>query len=571
MSTWISFLVATVSWIAAFWFLVICEGVYLDFADGIAHFSISNNALTDTALFFDSWARPMHVLLSVLPAQFGYAPYILIHVVLTIATLYVSLELGRHWGLPLLWLVPWWISLNRAVAYVTMAGLTETLFMFIVMLSFLGLERKRWRFTACLLGASLYARPEALWLVVLGVSWMFAKNPQRNWWKIIGYVLLVPISMNLIEWSLGFGSKAMAFSAFSGSSLNIYGSGGWDHFFYNRVKWASTPMLLGVAISTVVLLVRAIRGQLHLVSLVLVYAWGVFVAHTVLWHLGLMGSLGLTRIMAIVVPALALIIHSAAGSPRWTHILLVLLFIAHIAQLIYRDALRFERSPQQILAENVASWIKTNAVNSDLAVQWRLPLFIAGLPSDEIEQTRKLWSLPPLKPSSGMTAGTVLIWDNVTGFREGGIDKEILDHDANLELVHAVNYLTLEARIYRKKKEVPLEFQLKSIAPWLTGSGVWERAEGYALRLRTPQKNGRIIGIQPSDKSVLLSWHGDSTGTVVLKFADGTKTELGSTGSFQVEPLMNEAMVLWRAERGEVLHQFNAVYGQPPIAEGASY
>lgn len=559
-ATRISFLAAAAVWFTALTVVVIRDEIYVDFADGIAHFSLTNYALQDTALFFNSWARPAHVLFGVLPAQLGYVPYVAVHVLLTIATLYLSVELGRLWKVPVLWLIPWWITLNPAVAFVTLAGLTEALFLFIVMLGFLGLERQRWKATAILLGASLYARPEALLFVALGLLWMAAKAPRRQMWKIAMCVLAVPVGMNLVEWWLGYGDKSMAFSAFSfGSMLNIYGSGDWGHFYVTRVKWASTSMLFGVVAATVVLIFRSIQDRIRLIHVALVYAWGVIVVHAFLWRYGLMGSLGLTRIMAIVLPALALVLHGAAGSRRWLHMVLVILFMAHAAQLVHHGALRFERSPQQVLAENVADWIRRQPSNSRWSAQWRMPLVLAGLPFEDTERIGRLWSLPPLQPSSGLAPGDLLLWDNVTGFREGGIDQAIVDRDPKLALVHVFHHQSLEVRAYRVLVPNYSMFQLDSVAPWVSGIGVWERVGSSSLRLRAPKKIGRILGLQTSVLARQLSWQGDSTGTVILRYIDGSEVVLGATGSFRVEPLSMSAVVLWRAENGAAVHGFDAV------------
>ncbi len=188
-----------------------------------------------------------------------------------------------------------------------------------------------------------------------------------------------------------------------------------------------------------------------------------------------------------------------------------------------------------------------------------MPLVLAGLPFEDTERIGRLWSLPPLQPSSGLAAGDLLLWDNVTGFREGGIDQAIVDRDPNLKLEHTFRHRTLEVRAYRVRVPNYSMFQLDSVAPWVSGIGVWERVGSSSLRLRAPQKIGRILGLQTSVRARQLTWQGDSSGTVILRYNDGSEVVLGATGSFRLEPLSMPAVVLWRAEHGASVHRFDAV------------
>jgi hypothetical protein len=564
-STWISFLISTAVWIAAFAFIVIREGIYVDFADGIAHYAMTKYALQDPSIFFNSWARPAHVLFGVLPAQFGYIPYIAAHVAITIATIVLSLELGRRWKVPALWLIPWWITVNRAVLYVTLAGLTESLFLFIVMLALLGLERQMWKSTAVLLGAALFSRPEALLLVVLGVLWMVAKAPRREIWILIACVLSVPVVMYLVENWLSHDDLVWKQSEFPiRSILNVYGSGDWTHFYQLRHKWASTPLIFGGFLATILLVIRAIAKQIQIIHFVLVYVWGVVIVHSFLWHFGLMGSLGLPRILAVVIPPLALLLHFSLGSKRLVPAFLTLLFIAHSAELIYHQSLRFERSPQQVLAQHVAEWIKIQNPNLNWSAQWSMPIVLADLPSEDTGRIRRLWTLPPLRPSSYLNPGEFLLWDNITGFREGGIDQAVLDRDPNLSLARIFRYKNLEVRAYEVVESTHFDFHLSEVVPFVSGIGVWERSDSASLRIRPPKKLGRIIGLPPSVQLRTIKWEGDSTGTLLLKHSNGHTEVLGSKGHCRIKPLSKSITVLWRSERGAVLHQFDLITNSQP-------
>ncbi len=560
-----SFLVAMVVWITAFVYVVIQQGIYVDFADGIAHFAKTKSALQDPSIFFNSWARPAHVLFGVLPAQFGYSSYIAAHVAITIATIFLSIELGRRWNVPALWLIPWWITVNRAVLFVTLAGLTESLFLFIVMLALLGLERQMWKSTAVLLGLSIFSRPEALLLVGLGFIWMVAKAPRSSVWIIVACILAVPVGMYCVENGLSHFDLEWKQSEFPiRRILNVYGSGDWNHFYQLRLKWASTPLIFGGVLATILLVIRAIAKQIQLIHIVLLYVWGVVIVHSFLWHFGLMGSLGLPRILAVVIPPLVLLLHSSLGSNRLVSAFLVLIFIAHTAQLVYHQSLRFERSPQQVLAQQVADWITIQNPKLNWSAQWSMPLVLANLPSEDASRIRRLWSLPPLRPSSGLNAGEFLLWDNITGFREGGIDQAVLDRDPNLTLAQIFCYKNLEVRAYEVVESTNLDFHLSEVVPLVSGIGVWERSDSKSLRIRPPKNQGRIIGLPPSVHVRTIKWEGDSTGTLLIKHNNGHTEVLGSKGHFRIKPLKKSITVLWRTEQGGALHQFDLITNSQP-------
>ncbi len=193
-----------------------------------------------------------------------------------------------------------------------------------------------------------------------------------------------------------------------------------------------------------------------------------------------------------------------------------------------------------------------------------MPLVLANLPSEDASRIRRLWSLPPLRPSSGLNAGEFLLWDNITGFREGGIDQAVLDRDPNLTLAQIFCYKNLEVRAYEVVESNNLDFHLSEVVPLVSGIGVWERSDSKSLRIRPPKNQGRIIGLPPSVHVRTITWEGDSTGTLLIKHNNGHTEVLGSKGHFRIKPLKKSITVLWRTEQGGALHQFDLITNSQP-------
>jgi len=556
-----SLVAVTGVWIYLYYLNIIQKGVIVDFADGVAHFDVSRSALENPKNLFDNWARPVHVLFSLVPAQFGFKVYIFCHVLLMVVNSYLVMLLGVRWNLVLPWLLPWWMLLSTAVIHATLGGLTEPLFISLSLFTLVLLDAKRWFALGIVLGASLVARHEALLLILVVFFFMLHNEALRNAWKCLIGLSLIVLIVSLL--GVFWGEKTTLFWIIMdqpyGRNPNIYGSGTWTHFWDNRRLWASKVMIGAFGISALVALTRVLLiKQLNASLVPFIIASGTIIAHAILWKFGLMGSLGLTRIMSIAVPFIALGIHTLNFKGG---ILVLSLFLGHAYQW-NRDApdLEYSKSVQQIVSETDLDGLANVSPSTRIAAQWRLPLVLKGIATEDSKRTVKLWELPPLLPSSGLNVGDLLVWDNVTGFREGGIDLSICRRDAGLLLIDSVEHYGVKLVVFRvvpSEDEVLLE--TTNLASNLSGFGIWTANKEGELLIRSPKKYARIVQLKQNSPSIRVKWKGSPSGQLVIRSHDGSERVMGSEGTLLFKRISSSKMLLWRAEDGEALQYFQAI------------
>ena len=559
----ISLFAITVAWSYLYKLNILESGVIVDFADGVAHFDLSRGALENPKNFFDNWARPAHVLFSLLPAQFGMEGYILSHILLMLVNSVLIIHLGTRWNLGAPWLLPWWMIANTAVIHVTLGGLTEPLFILLSLLSLVLLDAKRWFGLGLVLGATLIARHEALLLIAVVFFYVsFSEGYNAIQRGAIGFfILLTAVSILGIVW----GGKSSLFWIVSdqpyGRNPNVYGAGTWTHFWDNRRFWASKVMIGAFGISLGVALFELFTtNKLNVKFIPFAIALGTLTAHTILWKFGLMGSLGLTRILSIAVPFMALGVHTL----NWKGGLFVVpFFLGHVYQW-NRDSpdTKYQKSVQQIVSENDLDGLGGIPPSIRIAAQWKLPLILKGFPTNNSERMVKLWDLPPLLPSSAMREGDLIIWDNVTGFREGGIDLAICRRDAGLQLIDSVEHYGVKLVVFRVVHSDNEELLVTSkLVKSLSGYGVWTSNNAGELLIRSPKKYGRIMQLK-QNSTTRVTWNGSPNGQLVIRFHNGFERHMGSEGALIFKQIKKPIMLLWRAENGEALMHFEAIKAQ---------
>ncbi len=553
----------TVVWSYIYKLNILESGVIVDFADGVAHFDLSRGALENPKNFFDNWARPAHVLFSVLPAQLGIEVFVLSNILLMVVNSILIIHLGTRWNLAATWLLPWWMIANTSVIHVALGGLTEPLFISLSLLSLVLLDAKMWFGLGLALGATLIARHEALLLIAVVLFYLsYSEGYIEVFYCVIGFFLLL-IAFSML--GVIYGGKSSLFWIVMdqpyGRNPNVYGAGTWTHFWDNRRFWASKVMIGAFGISIGVALFQLYKTKKISVKFIpIAIALGTLVTHTILWKFGLMGSLGLTRILSIAVPFMAFGIHTIDMKGG---LLVVPFFLGHVYQW-NRDSpdTRYQKSVQQIVAETDLDGLRDYSPSIRIAAQWKLPLILKGFPTNNSARMVNLWDLPPLLPSSGMNEGDLLIWDNVTGFREGGIDLSICRRDGGLQLIDSVEHYGVKMVVFRvKQSDNDTLLVTNKLANNLSGYGVWSSNNANEMLIRHPKKYGRIMQLK-QNSTTRVTWKGSPNGQLVIRFHDGNERLVGSEGSLIFKKIDNPIMLLWRAENGEALMHFKAIKAQ---------
>ena len=167
-----------------------------------------------------------------------------------------------------------------------------------------------------------------------------------------------------------------------------------------------------------------------------------FMAHTVVWYLGISGSLGLTRIITGVVPIVGL---SAvfAFQPLFQSIklkaipygLIIVFSIWSILLPSTTDKFPVKLGVEEVVLKEAADYMLDKKLQDSFVVYYN-PIMSFFLDLDPYDKTvSKEQVFDKSIPEKDLPAGTIVVWDAHFGPNEGGLPLEKLTNNSQFELI----------------------------------------------------------------------------------------------------------------------------------------
>jgi hypothetical protein len=429
-------------------FVFITKNTY-DTGDSINHYLYARYAPQHPLNLLHSWAKPLFTLLIMLPSQLGYKALMVFQCSLVAASAWLSYQVARGLRIHYAALAILFCYAAPDYFHIQFSGLTEPLFglLLIGSVTLAVYERPMW--SAALASWLPFVRSEGF--ILLGV-WVVYLVWQRQWralpMVLLGYLLYSAIGAVVL------GEPGWVFGHNAYPTVSQYGHGDWNQYLIGLLY------LLGWVISVLVvlgignLLWRATsraawRSRLFRVELLLIYgSAGVFItAHTVFWVFGLFGSAGLTRVLAMLPPLLAIV------ALRGLNCLVALGRTAQIQQRIatgiaalavvflftgLRMSLRWQRDfglPGDLaLAEQAAAWYRQQPGRQGQPVALEHAGIARALDIDIFDRrVRPLASLNKHLQLDQLPVGTMVFWDDWFSTVEGGLSAEQLANDQRFQ------------------------------------------------------------------------------------------------------------------------------------------
>lgn len=407
---------------------MISDGIY-DIGDGITHFEIAKWSWKHPELFLHHWGKPFFTLLASPFAQFGYKGVVLFNVVCHVLTAWVAWRIGDRMKLPYAFLIGPLVIFAPVSWGVAQSGLTEPLFALTLMagiyfitggrnitaaiiISLLPLARTEGFFIAPLFGLFFLIRRDYVSMALLAAGTLF--------YSILGALFVHDDFLWLIHGNPYTGESA-------------YGHGGLFHFVDQNefiMGWAmalfSVPGLLTLFLR------KRIEPAHSIVEIILVFGSFVvfFVLHSVMWWKGWAGSYGLIRVMACIIPCIALV--SLRGLQLVTRLYekrtaaVAATLIATIGITVFNTmnhhGLVLQPDEQQQDCIAVAEAAKKEDPSSR-TVYFGHPLVRFLLEKDPYDpaQSREIWDLP-----NGQVSGALIIWESGFGEMQYDLTEEEL-------------------------------------------------------------------------------------------------------------------------------------------------
>lgn len=410
--------------------------------DSWQHFLISKLAIKHPELFLDQWNKPVFTLLTTLITQGGMGPLILFNIFcVTVGALLLSLALHNK-GFKNTWSVIPFVVFMPELFLNVISGLTEPLSLFLVALFIWLWSKNHFRSAIILAGFLPFVRTEGF--VIDGAVLILAVYDRKL--KTLPWMLLGIVFMNF----LGF--------AITGKPLwiiteNPYwkhevagtfdpGSGNLFHFVHLARQMFGISLLVLGGIGMLLIIVDLLKK--HKTDGLFVFALTGFVlyftAHSLIYFLGILGSHGLTRPMALIAPFLGVMAYFTINKLLMNqgHVFRLASF-GLIALVVVFNAYKETKFPWPFKLKEVAipfdktqtnfvkagEWLKQHQL-MDRVIVHQSPYFNCIFNKDpyDVKSSYYTWSIDQKNDWSNDL--TIVIWDGFSAKREGNLPLEWL-------------------------------------------------------------------------------------------------------------------------------------------------
>lgn len=431
-------------------------------ADSITHYQMARFSWVHPHLFMNQWGKPIFTAVASPFAQLGFKAVVFMNLAFLLWGAWLSWLIAKRVLTKNAWLVPFFVLMSPVVLENSVSGLTEMICaLFLILYLYLYLENK------LVLGSILvsfmpFARSEGF--VVLAVLILFYLFTSR--WKWIPYLLVGSIVFNTIGYFYE-GKLLWIFDSnpyVSSSDSSVYGKGSFFHFFIFGVPTLGISFLLTLV--GTVLMFKWVPGAIwkregnpeknFWIWVVLGPAWGYFLAHTVLWWLGMWNSLGLLRVLFVILVPMVLVavyafnvVSDKLTSERGRSIFLyTFLAITSIGPFLFYE-FPIPAGIEEQVNKKAAAYVQENVDVENSKFFSAHPYFNFSLGIDPWDRTR----YQPLWDYKQARSGDYLVWDGHFGPNEHRLPLDTLLSDSTTyEMVQnwrpAKKFITLNGYPY---------------------------------------------------------------------------------------------------------------------------
>ncbi len=423
---------------------IFSESLY-GYSDLYTHYFISHYAFKYPHLFLNHWGKPLFIALSAPFSQMGMIGLQFFNILLSLASAYLAFLLCKELRLKYSWLSI--LLLCSAPIYFVMAysGMTEILFGFVLILTVYLFLKEKYLLAAILISFIPYARTEGtVFIPLFALAFLY----KRKWLPVLllftGFIFYSTLGFFYNGNFLWFFNE----NPYTGA-YDIYGKGSLWHFTNSYAEIFGTGLtvlvFLGFVAYLIQLVSKKIRNSFTFLEayIILLPPLLYFAGHSFVWWKGMYGSVGLTRVMAGIIPLTTVIGVKGFNLliplfDKYKKILFVIL-ILFIGFSAYQPFIIFKiplvNGPEENVMDEVAIWIKKKNIDDHKIFCLNQYVFYkAGInPFDDQKAFASLPRAEEIKKS--LKPGEYLIWDSHFGYNEGQLDIKTLLQNKFLELI----------------------------------------------------------------------------------------------------------------------------------------
>lgn len=454
------------------WQTFYTDAGYTD-GDSITHYLIARNAIDHPILFLHHWGKPFFTTFAAPFAYFGFNGIQVFNVICGLIAAFFSFKVARRLNIPYAPAAALF-TLAAPVFYINIpTGLTEIFFGLVLVISAYFAIKEKYIFSAILVSFLPFARSEGFLLLPLfGLFYLYTKQykaiPLLAFGTLI-YSIIGLFAFNDFGWI--FNQNPYHENPFYGHGRLLY--------FVNTIKTITGIPLIIVFLLGLLWIFYITYKQLRKNALTkeqaaeLLLIFGCFcvyfVAHTIFWWKGLFASLGMTRVIAAVIPVFAVgalrgltwVTGLLSRKIKWAGLLVALIFSFIVLRTPFAIFGKEEiLEPRLVTIKQACEWMKEQQIQPQ-QVYYSHPFTVICMDIDPYSGTvRELMYLPKDSLSYKIPQGNIVIWDSQFGPNESGTPLELLQDSTKFthlktfapkEDIMVLGGRRFEAQIFRRK------------------------------------------------------------------------------------------------------------------------
>lgn len=414
-------------------------------ADSFVHYRISRFAFKYPHLFFDHWGKPLFVMLSAPLAQLGFTGIRTFNILVGIVSAWFVYKSALKLKLKTAWAAIIFALASPLYTSILLSGLTEPLFGLVLIMSIYFFLSEKYILSAIILSLIPFARTEGfIFFPIFGLAYAMKKQ-----WKSIPF-LLTGFALFSIAGYPVFGDLLWVIhnSPYTGAE-DVYGSGSFWHFFEHSELIFGLPLLI---IGTGGLLYIVLKwvfkyediNNFMLLLLIPGTILAYFMAHTVVWFLGMNGSLGLTRVITGVVPVMGLSgvlamesLFFSNKSKYLGHGIAAVFVVWSLALPFSTTKFPVKLGVEETVLKAATDYMYDNDLEDKYIVYYN-PIVGFFLDLDPFGSTRSREQVVDREfPEKGIPSDAIVVWDAHFGPNEGGLPIEKLMENPHFEFIQS--------------------------------------------------------------------------------------------------------------------------------------
>lgn len=287
----------------------VCEGG----GDNYWHYYFSRYAPVYPKFFLHHWGKPFFILLSTPFSQFGFFALNVFNILCGICSAWIAYLWCKKLNLGYSFVVIPIVLFAPVYTEVIQSALTEPLFSLLIILSAYLLYNEKYFLGAIVASFLMYSRSEGTFIIIIFASYLLLIRK----WKFIPFLATAFMLYSFAGYFSGH-DFLWFFTENPYKEVSPYGHGDWNHFTKSYHKIFGVPftfcflaglllLLRGIYLNKEFLFWKEPKDNSKLFYLLFIPSLAFFLFHTYAWAEGKYASAGLWRVMASIVPIMAVI------------------------------------------------------------------------------------------------------------------------------------------------------------------------------------------------------------------------------------------------------------------------